>query len=70
MKQSKEFQPQMHADDTGVNRLSERVIGYAFQVINTLGARRWTVRTQRRPQLTEGERLAPLPAAQLWQTPA
>jgi GxxExxY protein len=28
----------MHADDTGVNRLSERIIGCAFQVINTLGA--------------------------------
>ena len=28
----------MHADDTGVNRLSGRVIGCAFQVINTLGA--------------------------------
>jgi GxxExxY protein len=28
----------MHADEAGVNRLSERVIGCAFQVINTLGA--------------------------------
>jgi GxxExxY protein len=28
----------MHADDTEVNRLSERIIGCAFQVINTLGA--------------------------------
>ncbi len=28
----------MHADETGVNRLSERIIGCAFQVINTLGA--------------------------------
>jgi GxxExxY protein len=38
MKQSKEFQPQMHADEAKVNRLSERVIGCAFQVMNTLGA--------------------------------
>jgi GxxExxY protein len=38
MKQGKEFQPQMHADEAEVNRLSERVIGCAFQVINTLGA--------------------------------
>lgn len=29
----------MHADETGVNRLSERIIGCAFQVLNTLGAR-------------------------------
>jgi GxxExxY protein len=28
----------MHADDTGVNRLSERIIGCAFRIINTLGA--------------------------------
>ena len=28
----------MHADETGVNRLSERIIGCAFQVLNTLGA--------------------------------
>jgi GxxExxY protein len=28
----------MHADETGVNRLSERIIGCAFRVINTLGA--------------------------------
>lgn len=28
----------MHADETRVNRLSERVIGCAFQVINTLGS--------------------------------
>jgi GxxExxY protein len=28
----------MHADDTEVNRLSERIIGCAFQVLNTLGA--------------------------------
>ena len=34
----KEFQPQMHADEAGVNRLSERVIGCAFQVLNSLGA--------------------------------
>jgi GxxExxY protein len=27
----------MHADDTGVNRLTECVIGCAFKVINTLG---------------------------------
>jgi GxxExxY protein len=38
MKQSKQIQPQMHADEAEVNRLSERVIGCAFQVINTLGA--------------------------------
>jgi GxxExxY protein len=37
MKQSKQFQRQMHADEAGVNRLPERVIGCAFQVINTLG---------------------------------
>jgi GxxExxY protein len=29
---------QMNADDTGVNRLSERIIGCAFRVLNTLGA--------------------------------
>jgi GxxExxY protein len=29
---------QMHADVTGVNRLSECVIGCAFKVINTLGS--------------------------------
>ena len=34
----KEFQPQMHADKTEVNRMSERIIGCAFQVLNTLGA--------------------------------
>lgn len=28
----------MHADETAVNRLSERIIGCAFQVLNTLGA--------------------------------
>jgi GxxExxY protein len=28
----------MHADKDGANRLSERVIGCAFRVINTLGA--------------------------------
>jgi GxxExxY protein len=28
----------MHADDIEVNRLSERIIGCAFQVLNTLGA--------------------------------
>ena len=28
----------MHADEAGVNRLSERVIGCAFQVLNSLGA--------------------------------
>jgi GxxExxY protein len=28
----------MHADDTGMNDLSECVIGYAFTVLNTLGA--------------------------------
>jgi GxxExxY protein len=28
----------MHADEIGVNRLSERVIGCAFRVLNTLGA--------------------------------
>jgi GxxExxY protein len=28
----------MHADEVAVNRLSERVIGCAFQVLNTLGA--------------------------------
>jgi GxxExxY protein len=28
----------MHADEAGINRLSERVIGCAFQVLNTLGA--------------------------------
>ncbi len=28
----------MHADEAGVNRLSERVIGCASQVLNTLGA--------------------------------
>jgi GxxExxY protein len=28
----------MHADKARINRLSERVIGCAFQVINTLGA--------------------------------
>jgi GxxExxY protein len=28
----------MHADEAGINRLSERVIGCSFQVINTLGA--------------------------------
>ena len=28
----------MHADDPGVNRLSERVIGCTFRVLNTLGA--------------------------------
>jgi GxxExxY protein len=28
----------MHADESEVNRLSERVIGCAFQVLNTLGA--------------------------------
>lgn len=41
MRQSKKFQPQMHAkhaDEAGVNRLSERVIGGAFQVLDTLGA--------------------------------
>ena len=27
----------MHTDDTGVNQLSERVIGCAFRVLNTLG---------------------------------
>jgi GxxExxY protein len=27
----------MHADETGVNRLSECIIGCAFRVINTLG---------------------------------
>jgi GxxExxY protein len=27
----------MHADETGANRLSERIIGCAFRVINTLG---------------------------------
>ena len=28
----------MHADEGGVNRLTERIIGCAFQVLNTLGA--------------------------------
>jgi GxxExxY protein len=28
----------MHADEAGVNRLSERIIGCAFRVLNTLGA--------------------------------
>jgi GxxExxY protein len=28
----------MDADDTGANRLSEHIIGCAFQVLNTLGA--------------------------------
>jgi GxxExxY protein len=28
----------MHADESGVNRLLERIIGCAFQVLNTLGA--------------------------------
>jgi hypothetical protein len=28
----------MHTDDTGVDRLSERVIGGALQVLNTLAA--------------------------------
>jgi GxxExxY protein len=28
----------MHTDETGANRLSERIIGCAFRVINTLGA--------------------------------
>jgi GxxExxY protein len=28
----------MHADEAGVNRLSERIIGCAFRVMNTLGA--------------------------------
>ena len=28
----------MHADENGGNRLSERIIGCAFQVLNTLGA--------------------------------
>jgi len=28
---------QMNADEAGVNRLSERIIGCAFRVINTLG---------------------------------
>ena len=28
----------MHTDEAGVNGLSERIIGCAFQVINTLGA--------------------------------
>ena len=28
----------MHADDTGVNRLTECIIGCAFKVINTLGS--------------------------------
>ena len=38
MKHRKKFQPQMHADEAGGNRLSERGIGCAFQVLNTLGA--------------------------------
>jgi GxxExxY protein len=29
---------QMHADEAEVNRLSEHIIGCAFQVLNTLGA--------------------------------
>lgn len=28
----------MHADNSSTNRLSERIIGCAFQVLNTLGA--------------------------------
>jgi GxxExxY protein len=28
----------MHADETGTNGLTERIIGCAFQVLNTLGA--------------------------------
>ncbi|MGA3399328.1 MAG: GxxExxY protein [Acetobacteraceae bacterium] len=28
----------MHADETATNRLSERIIGCAFRVLNTLGA--------------------------------
>ena len=38
MKRRKKFQPQMHADEAGSSRLSERIIGCAFQVLNTLGA--------------------------------
>ena len=38
MQHRKEFQPQMHADEAETNRLSERIIGCAFQVLNTLGA--------------------------------
>ena len=38
MRFRKEIQPQMHADEASVNRLSERVIDCAFQVLNTLGA--------------------------------
>jgi GxxExxY protein len=37
-RQSKEFQPQMHTDDTEINQLSECVIGCAFRVTNTLGS--------------------------------
>jgi GxxExxY protein len=29
---------QMHADETRINQLSERIIGCAFRVMNTLGA--------------------------------
>jgi hypothetical protein len=28
----------MHADEAGINHLSERIIGCAFRVLNTLGA--------------------------------
>jgi GxxExxY protein len=38
MTHRKKFQPQMHADESGVNRLSKRIIGCAFEVLNTLGA--------------------------------
>jgi GxxExxY protein len=33
----KDMKPQMHADDTEVNRLSERIIGCALAVQNVLG---------------------------------
>jgi len=36
-KQGREFLPQMYADVVEMNELSERVIGCAFQVLNTLG---------------------------------
>jgi hypothetical protein len=40
MMQGKDFQPQMHADGGEVDRLSERIVGCAFQVVKAIGLRR------------------------------